>query len=176
MKGSHPRPADRCPFVLRHSRSQVTSFMQLGMLWFSTELPWCRGGVRYVPSIWPVRSISNNDRHHYSVIEIAFVSRWTKGHLLVQRVSNACLLYCWFSQRNLSDAEPFGVLSSSFARQRFFFKSNRLPQFSSDLFDICLECASGFCRRLAIFKNSFYYETMNLCPQAYQGCFTVRVK
>ena len=33
MKGSHPRPADRCPFVLSHSISQVTSFMQLGMLW-----------------------------------------------------------------------------------------------------------------------------------------------
>ena len=33
MKGSHPRPADRCPFVLGHSISQVTSFMQLGMLW-----------------------------------------------------------------------------------------------------------------------------------------------
>ena len=32
MKGSHPRPADRCPFVLRHSISQVISFMQLGML------------------------------------------------------------------------------------------------------------------------------------------------
>ena len=32
MKGNHPRPADRCPFVLRHSISQVTSFMQLGML------------------------------------------------------------------------------------------------------------------------------------------------
>ena len=29
MKGSHPRPADRCPLVLRHSISQVTSFMQL---------------------------------------------------------------------------------------------------------------------------------------------------
>ena len=29
MKGSHPRPADRCPFVLKHSISQVTSFMQL---------------------------------------------------------------------------------------------------------------------------------------------------
>ena len=27
-----PRPADRCPFVLRHSISQVTYFMQLGML------------------------------------------------------------------------------------------------------------------------------------------------
>ena len=33
MKGSHSRVADRCPFVLRHSLSQVTSFMQLGMLW-----------------------------------------------------------------------------------------------------------------------------------------------
>ena len=33
MKGSHPRPADRCPFVLGHSIIQVTSFMQLGMLW-----------------------------------------------------------------------------------------------------------------------------------------------
>ena len=33
MKGSHPRAADRCPFVLRHILSQVTSFMQLGMLW-----------------------------------------------------------------------------------------------------------------------------------------------
>ena len=32
MKGSHPRPADRCLFVLRHSISQVTSFMQLGVL------------------------------------------------------------------------------------------------------------------------------------------------
>ena len=33
MKGSHPRAADRCPFVLRHILSQVTSFMQLRMLW-----------------------------------------------------------------------------------------------------------------------------------------------
>ena len=32
MKGSHSRAADRCPFVLGHSLSQVTSFMQLGML------------------------------------------------------------------------------------------------------------------------------------------------
>ena len=32
MKGSHSRAADRCPFVPRHSLSQVTSFMQLGML------------------------------------------------------------------------------------------------------------------------------------------------
>ena len=32
MKGSHPGPADRCPFVLRHSISHVTSFMHLGML------------------------------------------------------------------------------------------------------------------------------------------------
>ena len=32
MKGSHPRAADRCPFVPKHSLSQVTSFMQLGML------------------------------------------------------------------------------------------------------------------------------------------------
>ena len=31
MKGSHPRPADPCPFVLRHSISQVTSFMKLEM-------------------------------------------------------------------------------------------------------------------------------------------------
>ena len=33
MKGSHSRAADQCPFVPRHSLSQVTSFMQLGMLW-----------------------------------------------------------------------------------------------------------------------------------------------
>ena len=32
-KGSHPRAADWCPFVPRHSFSQVTCFMQLGMLW-----------------------------------------------------------------------------------------------------------------------------------------------
>ena len=32
MKDSRHRAADRCPFVLRHSLSQVTSFMQLGML------------------------------------------------------------------------------------------------------------------------------------------------
>ena len=37
MKGSHSRAADRCPFVHRHSLSQVTSFMQLGMLCQSTE-------------------------------------------------------------------------------------------------------------------------------------------
>ena len=40
MKGSHPRAADRCPFVHRPYLSQVTSFMQLGMLcrwrhWYS---------------------------------------------------------------------------------------------------------------------------------------------
>ena len=33
MKGSSPRAADLCPFVPRHSLCQVTSFMQLGMLW-----------------------------------------------------------------------------------------------------------------------------------------------
>ena len=38
MKGSHPRAADRCPFVLGHSLSQVTSFMQLGMLWVPVHL------------------------------------------------------------------------------------------------------------------------------------------
>ena len=32
MKGSRHRAADRCPFVIRHGLSQVTSFMQLGML------------------------------------------------------------------------------------------------------------------------------------------------
>ena len=38
MKGSHSRAADRCPFVLRHSLSQVTSFMQLAMLCWSLFL------------------------------------------------------------------------------------------------------------------------------------------
>ena len=38
MKGSHPRAADRCPFVHRPWLSQVTSFMQLGMLWFRWTL------------------------------------------------------------------------------------------------------------------------------------------
>ena len=32
MKGSHSRAADLCPCVLRRSLSQVSSFMQLGML------------------------------------------------------------------------------------------------------------------------------------------------
>ena len=36
-----PRPADRCPFVFRHSISQVTSFMQLRMLW---SIHMCRTG------------------------------------------------------------------------------------------------------------------------------------
>ena len=34
-----PLQADRCPFVPRHSLSQVTSFMQLGMLWPQRYLP-----------------------------------------------------------------------------------------------------------------------------------------
>ena len=33
MKGSLSRAADHCPFVLGHILSQVTSFMQLEMLW-----------------------------------------------------------------------------------------------------------------------------------------------
>ena len=37
MKDSRHRAADRCPFVLRHSLSQVTSFMQLGMLWYDSK-------------------------------------------------------------------------------------------------------------------------------------------
>ena len=37
-EGSHPRAADRCPFVPRHSLSQVTCFMQLGMLWYHTRM------------------------------------------------------------------------------------------------------------------------------------------
>ena len=43
MKGSHPRPVDRCPFVLGHSISQVTSFMQLGMLWIL--MTWPNGNI-----------------------------------------------------------------------------------------------------------------------------------
>ena len=39
MKGSHSRAADRCPFVPRHSLSQVTSFMQLGMLCLHGQWP-----------------------------------------------------------------------------------------------------------------------------------------
>ena len=42
MKGSHPRPADRCPFVLRHSIGQVTSFMQLGMLCIQYDKKACQ--------------------------------------------------------------------------------------------------------------------------------------
>ena len=38
MKGSHSRAADQCPFVLGHSSSQVTSFIQLGMLWELTKI------------------------------------------------------------------------------------------------------------------------------------------
>ena len=38
MKGSHSRAADWCPFVLRHSLSQVSSFMHLGMLWKQSGL------------------------------------------------------------------------------------------------------------------------------------------
>ena len=46
MKDSHSRAADRCPFVPRHSLSQVTCFMQLGMLCISffrvSLLPQCQ--------------------------------------------------------------------------------------------------------------------------------------
>ena len=70
MKGSHPRPADRCPFVLRHSICQVTSVMQLGML--------CMGGIRVgaprvfthwckCPLIVAVSDrITPSDRHNFS--------------------------------------------------------------------------------------------------------------
>ena len=37
MKGSNSRAADQWPFVLGHSLSQVTSFMQLGKLWNSQQ-------------------------------------------------------------------------------------------------------------------------------------------
>ena len=44
-------PADRCPFVLRHSISQVTSFMQLGMLWTDIHAgPWF--AEKSQPSAW----------------------------------------------------------------------------------------------------------------------------
>ena len=38
MKGSHSRAADRCPFVLRHRLSQVSSSMQLGTLCHFTSI------------------------------------------------------------------------------------------------------------------------------------------
>ena len=40
-KGSHSRAADLCPFVPRHSLSQVTFFMQLGMLCVCPTNAWC---------------------------------------------------------------------------------------------------------------------------------------
>ena len=40
MKDSHSRAADWCPFVPRHSLNQVTSFMQLGMLWCLLFVLW----------------------------------------------------------------------------------------------------------------------------------------
>ena len=42
MKSSHSRAADWCPFVPRHSVSQVTSYMQLGMLWANIDQDLCR--------------------------------------------------------------------------------------------------------------------------------------
>ena len=47
MKGSHPRTADRCLFVLRHSISQVTSFMQLGMLWLESPTISCQDVIHF---------------------------------------------------------------------------------------------------------------------------------
>ena len=35
MKGCHVRAADRCPFVHRHSKSQVTSFMGFPVVWWA---------------------------------------------------------------------------------------------------------------------------------------------
>ena len=49
MKGSHSRAVDRCPFVLRHSLSQVSSFMQLGMLWM---VRFTQGLLVYLTSTW----------------------------------------------------------------------------------------------------------------------------
>ena len=54
MKGSHPRPADRCPFVLGNSIRQVTSFMQLGMLWVQNGWFFC--------PMWHSNSIDNIEK------------------------------------------------------------------------------------------------------------------
>ena len=80
MKGSHSRAADRCPFVLGHSLSQVTSFMQLGMLWNFTHLvrgPWhgCWCLVQ-VFGVWSCFATMEHSRANAGLSHIATYLRW----------------------------------------------------------------------------------------------------
>ena len=74
MKESHHRAADWCPFVLRHSLSQVTSIMQLGMFCEVKPIlvkgPWWIGLTMYMvnlfscdqAALWMVFSIRTSVR------------------------------------------------------------------------------------------------------------------
>ena len=68
MKGSHSRAADQCPFVLRHSLSQVNSFMQVGMLWYKDVSLEGKGN--------PIVEIRQSDDHLFSTIGFLSLVRW----------------------------------------------------------------------------------------------------
>ena len=92
MKGSHPRPADRCPCVLSHSISQVTSFMQLGMLWSLETLNSGQNCRFFVPpdlQIWWM--ILENNRApllYYVKLCASFqIRRWIQTGVTVRKCS-----------------------------------------------------------------------------------------
>ena len=74
MKGSHPKPADRCAFVLRHSISQVTSFMQSGMLWkhFPRSSPFVRGINRSLVN-------SSHKGQWHGALMFSLICSWING-------------------------------------------------------------------------------------------------
>ena len=63
MKGSHSRAADRCPLVLRHSLSQVTSFTQ-----------WWQFFLHILEVVPDLRSL---DERNYLCHRILFTVSWT---------------------------------------------------------------------------------------------------
>ena len=84
MKGSHPRPADRCPFVL--SISQVTSFMQLGMLWRDNSGPIqakvTKFGLKIQNTLVKVPIVLCSDQPWFSILtwKSKFTPSWACHH------------------------------------------------------------------------------------------------
>ena len=111
MKGSHPRPADRCPFVLGHSISQVTSFMQLGMLCF----------VQCDLEIW-LMSLKNNRALFVYWFKL---SAFFQSHLCIQTGFTVRKCQIWAKTDNCLFAWPWNLMDDLEKQQGTFPKQHQ---------------------------------------------------
>ena len=97
---------------------------------------------------WNDRMTFSNDRNKWFRIRF----NWFDGASLNKQINITVLQkFKYMNKNNLAVRHPPPV-----CRLSFFFNLNRLPQFSSDLSDIWLECAKQYYQQICAMALWFY--------------------